>query len=384
MPETKNQRLTFWDIDLSFRDIPVRATKPFMTFRIRSASLAGYVPLAESAGLPVQQMLREAGIHPRSLADPETLIDVRAVRHLLEVSARRSGMEDFGLRLAASRKLSNLGPVSLALREEPTGRQALETLCRHMRLLNESLFTHIEDAGDLVIIREEFLLSEPGTVRQSIELAVAVMHRLLRELLGAAWQPRQVCFAHRAPASLTSHLRAFGRFVTFNAEFNGIVCAARDLYRPIERADPGMAKLARRYLDNLPVQPDAHTADRVRQLILALLPSGRCTVDQVARHLGLDRRTIHRHLGERGETFSVILASLREDTAARHLDDSDRPVGRNCRTARLFGVERVRTLVPRAIRHVRRCPAPAHVEVRTRFTRVQIAHTNQEVLSKNR
>ena len=86
---------------------------------------------------------------------------------------------------------------------------------------------------------------------------------------------------------------------------------------------PGSA----RYLDNLPVQSDAHTADRVRQLILALLPSGRCTVDQVARHLGLDRRTIHRHLGDRDETFSAILSSLREDMAARHLDDSDRPVG---------------------------------------------------------
>jgi AraC-like DNA-binding protein len=298
-----------------------------MTHRIRSASLAGYIPLAEAAGLPVRQMLREAGIHPRSLADPETLINVRAVRQLLEASAERAGIEDFGLRLAASRTLSNLGPVSLALRDEPTGRQALETLCRHMRLVNESLFTQIEDAGDLVIIREEFLLSEPGTVRQSIELAVAVMVRLLRELLGPAWQPRQVCFAHRAPASRSSHQRMFGRTVIFNAEFNGIVCAARDLEQPIARADPGMAKLARRFLNDLRMQSDAHTADRVRQLILALLPSGRCTVDEVARHLGIDRRTIHRHLATRGETFSSVLSSIRADLATRHLTDSDRQAG---------------------------------------------------------
>ena len=297
-----------------------------MTFRIRSASLAGYESLAETSGLPVQRMLREAGISARDLADPETLIDVRAVRRLLEASAARAGLEDFGLRLAASRRLSNLGAVSLALREEPTGRQALETLCRYMRLVNESLFTHIEDAGRLVIIREEFLLSEPGTMRQSIELAVAVMVRLLEELIGPSWRPAQVCFMHRAPTSLASHTRMFGRSVAFNAEFNGVVCAARDLNQPIAHSDPGMAKLARRFLDNLPQQSDVHTADRVRQLTAALLPSGRCTVEQVARHLGLDRRTIHRHLAAGDETFSSVLASMRAELALRYLNDSDRPV----------------------------------------------------------
>lgn len=295
-----------------------------MKFRIRSASLAGYVELATSLGLPAHQMLRDTGIDPRSLDNPETLIDVRAAREVLENAALRSGVEDFGLRMAESRRLSNLGPISLALRDEPTGRKVLEMLLRHMRLINASLFTQLEDAGDLTIIREEFLLSGPGGTRQSVELAVGVMHRLLREILGPRWEARAVCFTHRAPNDMTSHLRVFGRFITFNTEFNGIVCAASDLNQPLERADPAMARLARQYLETMHMSADTGTADRVRQLIIALLPAGRCTVDQVAHHLGVDRRTIHRHLAQQNESFTAMLSSIRASLAARHLAESDR------------------------------------------------------------
>lgn len=294
--------------------------------RIRSASLSGYLELAQSLGLPARQMLRAAGIDPRSLDDPEALIDVPAVRQLLEASAAAAGIEDFGLRLVASRRLSNLGPLSLVLRDEPTGRRALETLCGHMRLLNESLLTRIEDAGDLVIIREEILFASPGSIRQSMELAVGVLHRLLRDLIGPHWQARRVCFTHRAPADLATHLRVFGRFVAFNAEFNGIVCAAADLERPIGGADPGMALLARRYLDGVLQSHSAPMKDEVRRLVLASLPGGRCSVDEIARHLGVDRRTIHRRLARDGVTFSSLLEQARRELALRHIDADNRPL----------------------------------------------------------
>lgn len=298
-----------------------------MPARIRSASLSGYLDLAREVSLDGAQMLREFGIDARALADPEALIDVLAVRRLLEASARRAGREDFGLRLAASRRLSNLGPISLVLRDSTTGREALETLLRHMRLLNTSLLTRIEDAGDVVVIREEFLLGEPGTLRQSMELAIGVMHRILQELLGPRWQARQVAFIHRAPLDPSTHTQVFGRRVAFNAEFNGIVCAHSDLERPLERADPAMARIAKRYIERSLEFDSAGPAERVRDLILALLPTGRCTVERVAGHLGVDRRTVHRQLSREGTTFRFLLQSTRTELAERHVRDGNRPLG---------------------------------------------------------
>ena len=294
---------------------------------IRSASLRGYVELARSLGLDPQAMMRKAGLSPRCLDDPETPISVMAVRQLLETSARAAGVEDFGLQLARGRRLSNLGPISVVLREEPTARQALNTLGRYLRLLNASLLTQIEDHADLVIIREEVLIDAAGSVRQSIELAVGVMYRILVELLGPAWKPRRVCFSHRPPGDLSSHRALFGSAPEFNSSFNGIVCAAKDLSARLPTHESGMSPYARRFLDQALSKARGNTIDSARQLVAALLPGGRCTADQVAQHLGVDRRTLHRHLRAEGESFSSLMSSIRAEFALRQIRDSDRSLG---------------------------------------------------------
>ena len=293
---------------------------------IRSASLNGYVELARSLGLNPQAMMRKAGLSVRCLDEPDTPISVYAAQHLLEASAEAAGVEDFGLQLAHNRRMANLGPLSIVLREEPTARAALDTLVRYLRLLNASLLTHIEDHADVVIIREEFLTERAGSIRQSIELAVGVMYRILVELLGPTWKPRQVCFSHRPPKDLATHRTHFGRNLEFNSSFNGIVCSARDLTARLPTVETGMALYARRFLDEALSNTRSNTSDAARQLIMALLPGGRCTADQVAQHLGMDRRTLHRHLQTQGTSFTALMQLVRSEFIVRQIRDSDRPM----------------------------------------------------------
>lgn len=293
---------------------------------IRSASLSGYPDLARSLGLDPAAAMRSVGLSPRCLDDPEILIAAEAVRELLEHSAQATGAEDFALRLAANRRFAHLGPISLVLREEATPLQALHTLCRYLRLLNASLMTRIETTGETVVIREELLVEPAQSARQSVELAIGVMFRILGELVGPQWRPLRVSFAHRPPRDLARHRAFFGCPVDFNQEFNGVVCAAADLQqqRPTE---PGMARFAREYLERALIQHRQGTRETVRQLVAALLPGGRCTAQQVAQHLGVDRRTIHRHLVAEGTSFQRVLDEVRADLAQRQLRDSDLPIG---------------------------------------------------------
>lgn len=290
---------------------------------VRSASLHGFPDLARHFGLDANSLMRSVGLSPRCLEDPETPISAVAVRDLLEASARAAQVEDFGLQLARGRRLANLGPISIVLREEPNARQALDTLSRYLRLLNASLLTRIEDTQDVVIIREDVLLDGAVPVRQAIELAVGVMFRILQELLGPHWRPRRVCFTHRAPSDNNSHRTFFGSQLEFNSSFNGIVCAARDLQTRLPTADSGMAPYARRFLDQTLQRTGNNTAQVARQLVAALLPGGRCTADQVAQHLSMDRRTLYRHLQADGETFSSLMQSVRAEFALRQIRDGD-------------------------------------------------------------
>ncbi len=293
---------------------------------IRSASLRGYTELVRALGHDPQPLLRAAGLSARLLKDPETLISSDAVCELLEDTAAATGTEDFALRLAAMRDLSNLGPISLVLRDEPTPRQALDTLCRYLRLLNASLVTRIEDVGSAVLIREDLVFRGTRAMRQSMELAIGVMFRILRELIGPQWRPLGVSFTHRPPANPAAHRAFFGHRVAFHQEFNGLLCAAADLQIAQTPRNPGVAGFARGYLESVLSSRRIGSVETVRQLMLALLPGGRCTSQQVAHHLRMDRRTLHRHLAADGLSFTGLLQQVRLDVAQRHLRESDLPL----------------------------------------------------------
>lgn len=290
----------------------------------RSASLTNFATVAREAGLDPARLLGEFGLPQRCLRDPDLKVPLDAVRAMIEAAAERSGVEAFGLRMAETRQLSNLGPVGLLIREQPTLRLAVEALAGYTRQLNESLFLTIEDTGNVVVLREEIIVGGSGSVRQATELAIGVMFRMLLAFLGAGWHPLRVCFAHDAPVDRAVHERVFGRNVEFGHDFNGIVCARRDLEASNPMADPAMARYARQLVESSVGSEAADMTTRVRELVLTLIGSERCTVDRVAQHLGVDRRTIHRQLSREGETFSNLVDSVRKELAARYMKNRNR------------------------------------------------------------
>jgi AraC-like DNA-binding protein len=147
---------------------------------------------------------------------------------------------------------------------------------------------------------------------------------MLRSFLGPEWKPRRVCFAHDAPRDRSVHTRVFGRDVQFGQDFNGIVCARRDLMVANPHADPTMARYARKLLeDSQPVATEGLAA-KVRQLVVMQLSSGRCTVERVAQLLRIDRRTIHRRLAQEDQSFTHIVDEVRRELATRYLADRGR------------------------------------------------------------
>ncbi len=297
-----------------------------MTALVRSASLHQFAEVAAACGLDARALVREVGLPLRCLDEADLKIPAASVGRLLELAARRGNEPAFGLRMAQSRRLSNLGPLAMLVRDEPTLRHVLEALVRHIHLHNEALVLRIEQVGQLVSIRTELAHEGSEPQRQATELVMAVTHRVLGIFLGASWQPRLVCFVHRAPASDAMHRRVFGPAVQFGHEFNGVVCRAADLDAPNPGADPVMSRYAQGLLAHrlhAPLGP----ADRVRQLVVLLLPRGHCRAEVVAQHLGVDRRTVARQLAAAGTSFSALVDELRRDLFERYRRDGARSLG---------------------------------------------------------
>lgn len=298
-----------------------------MTSLVRAACLTHYDEVAKAAGLNPVRMLLDAGLSPNVLDEPDLMIPVERVGRLLQASASLSGNESFGLCMARKRLLSNLGAVGLVIRDQQTLRDSLALLVRYQSLLNGALSLTVEEYEDTVVIRELLIAgSARAPTRQRVELALGVMVRLIRQLIGQQWQPRRVCFEHPAPRDLKTHLEMFGPCVEFDYEFNCIVCSKSDLDRRNEFADPAMVRYAQKLLDASVRTGDGAVLDDVRRTILLLLPSGRCSIERVSEYLGVVPRTIQRRLTERGESFSSLMGDIRKELAARYVFESSRPL----------------------------------------------------------
>lgn len=286
-----------------------------MTPTVRAATLMNFAEVSRHFDMNPITLLRRLDIDPRALTQPDLRIPAARIVALLETAASEGRCSTFGLRMAESRRLSDFGALSLLITHQPTLREVLVTLTQYRNLLNETLALRVEETGDIVLIREDLLVTGPTGARQAYELAVGVLVRIFKALLGARWQPLSVNFMHRAPDDLSVHHRIFGREVIFDSEFNGVICLRADLDRANPTADPVMADYARGFINTLPRAGQGLLLSDVQQAVRQLLPAGHASLERVAASLGAPPRTLQRRLYEQGLEFRQILDDTRADLA---------------------------------------------------------------------
>ena len=93
---------------------------------------------------------------------------------------------------------------------------------------------------------------------------------------------------------------------------------------PLIHADPYLNSLLLKYCEAARTDRRGNVSQlrtRVENAASSLLPHGRVVVDDVARSLGMSKRTLARKHLDEGLTFTEILQQLRRDLAVQYLDD---------------------------------------------------------------
>jgi AraC-like DNA-binding protein len=295
---------------------------------MRAASLTNYFEVSHNLGFNPHNLLQKLGLSRSMLADPDQMVPASAAIRLLEESARETGCLTFGLLMAESRQLSNFGTLSLLIAHQRTLKDVLSTLIQYRNILNPALAIHIEDAGSNVIIKEEIVANDATYSRQSIELALGVLFRMINALIGERWIPGSVHFTHTAPPQLNLHRRIFGVDLVFNSDFNGIVCSATTLDSVNPAADANMARYAQKYVDSLIGSNEESLVQDVKKAVYLTLPTGRATIEQIALSLGMNVRSLQRQLEQSDTVFSDLVCAVRRDLVLRYMENQAFSLGR--------------------------------------------------------
>jgi AraC-like DNA-binding protein len=93
---------------------------------------------------------------------------------------------------------------------------------------------------------------------------------------------------------------------------------------PLIHVDPYLNNLLLKYCEAAITDRRGNVSQlrtRVENAISSLLPHGRVVVDDVARSLGMSKRTLARRLSDEGLNFTEVLQQLQRNLAVRYLDD---------------------------------------------------------------
>jgi len=287
---------------------------------VRAAALTGYFEVADQLQLDVVPLLRETELSRSMFRNPEQMLPARSVIMLLDKSARASGCETFGLRMADRRKLSDIGVLSLLIVHQPTLRDAIGIIAEYRNRINSTLTLQLEEHDDVGFLRQHIALNEPLILRQVSDVALGVLYKMCRAIMPESWRAQCVCLSYERPGAADRPLyeRLFDCPMQFGSDFDGIAISTKDLDSALPRADAALAEHARELVNAVIGRDERSVAEEVEQSIRLLMPAGRATIGEVAHSLGTNVRTLQRRLLQEEINFSDLLDRVRMQQVTQH------------------------------------------------------------------
>jgi AraC-like DNA-binding protein len=251
-------------------------------------------------------------------ADPDQRIPLPLVLSATQSLIEAIGDEAFGLSAARHAQGGDFDLLEYFATSAPTHLGALNILGRYFCLLNEASEMDLVERNGRPILRITHCMPMP---RYYCDYVVGAYVMTARRWIATSIH-EEVWFAHERPENPQAYACVFGKTpVRFGKPFDGIVLAASGLHSPLPRADPKLHRLLSRYAENelSRLAISRPFTNRVRRLVHDGLESGRTSAEEIARQLGLTRRTLTRRLDDEGTTFTILANQVRVDLSRHYL-----------------------------------------------------------------
>lgn len=294
------------------------------TSYIRAGAFVGFQELVlELGGNPIS-LMKQVGIDPRSLSNPDNLISLHANIQIEELAARTTECDYFGLLWGQKQDLSILGAIGLLAKHSPDVGTALENIIKYMHLHAPGLQIELKvDEDGTAYLIPRLRLQKTGPFTQYMDHVLTVSYNVCRFFMGFSWSPDMICLAHRPPRDPKPFASIFKSSISFDADFNGIVFNAKILDKQLTGTDPYLAKLLINYLKDFDRYRSNDVTVQVEKLIATSLRTGNCSIEIIAQSLTIDKRTLQRKLKASGTTFQKLLDKVRSTIALNYLTLSD-------------------------------------------------------------
>jgi AraC-like DNA-binding protein len=312
---------------------PARAGAKGHTFRVPDF----YTVALRSLGVDPAALLQKAGLPPtlwtegRGMVTTEQFFSIwRSLGHLSDDPA-------IGFKVLDAFPLEQHPPASLAAFHARTFRDGLQRLSRYKLLCCGSEEMRIVPRKDETSVEFQWPLAEGDAPDLLLDVSFASMLLMGRHGTGRPVSPLRVELTRPARHRAVYEAR-YGALVSFAARRDAIVFRSADLDLPFKTYNAALLDMLVPQLEKERnrIKAGKTVASRVTWVLRQLLAGTRPEVGEVAKELGMSRRTLQRRITAEGTNFRDLLMEARRQLARHYLSQPE--IGTN-EAAFLLGFE---------------------------------------------
>lgn len=278
------------------------------------------------AGVEPAALMREVGVDPQLIRDPERRITVANMWKLWRAAVEKTGDDAFGLRVAEHLFPTHLNALLFALQASTTLRESVQRLQRYARVVTTIAEIRVDEGADLVrVVLDADCSSSPERPYQPVDAFMAIVVKTFRDLLGerAGDALLEIQLQRPQPNNLARFVAFFDRPLRFGCAENALLIRREAMDVQLPGANSAIAlmndQLLNEYLSRMNKE---QVGLWVRREIIAQLGSDEVSQERVADKLNMSSRNLHRKLAEEGVSFKALLDQIRRDLALRYLSVS--------------------------------------------------------------
>ena len=266
--------------------------------------------------------LKDAGIDPEEIQDPEKTFSLDQFIAVLEFGMEQTGDPYYGLKLGKEPHIA--GTIGMMCASCRNLKEAYIQGCKYFRVQGDFATIEFMDDRQYPGIRytpaQSWILKSPETVRQEIEAMFSFLVSILKINSNHVLRPFRISFAADRPSDLTVYKEVFGIVPLFDQKENVILFRSQDLLIPMKAFNPETFELLRMHIETQVkrISGASLVSEKVRSILLSSLRYRFPDINTVASKLNMSPRTLQRQLNNEQTSFKILLQDTRFNLA-KHL-----------------------------------------------------------------
>jgi AraC-like DNA-binding protein len=283
-----------------------------------AATALAIAEAVEPYGCDADEIFRRAGLDMETMGRLGARYPFRSMTRLW--AEARAATEDPCIGLFAGQKLRTPGLHALGFSwlASPTLLDGLHRIERYVDVASTAIRIEIIDDGDLVRLVVTAADEQHQPASEALDACFTIIVKMCRTMANPNVAPLSVSFRHPDYGHIDQYIKFFDAPIEFSAQDDELRFDRHVLELPLPAGNRELAyendRIAERYLATL--NPD-RVQDKVREILLTLLPSGEANQQTVASNLNRSVSSLQRQLKAEGATYKQILEETRNDLAQR-------------------------------------------------------------------